>query len=422
MASSLRDILLGHREELEELIKKPYIPRENLENARRGIGQGLIHVVTGPRRAGKSVFCLQLLKDIPIAYVNFDDERLLKLTDYDELIAAIREVYGPLRTFFFDEIQNLARWELFVNRLQRKGYQLVITGSNSKLLSQELATHLTGRHLAFQVLPFSFREYLQTKQVDLTKVLLPKEAAGDCKRHLENYLYIGGYPEVVVKGIDPKQYLTTLFESILFKDIVKRYNIRYPQKLYDLATYLLTHCGSEFSYTALKKFLVFRSVHTVENYVSFLEEAFLILQVQRFSFAPKERVKSPKKCYGIDTGLIEAIKFKISKDIGRYMENAVALELCRRYVEFYSYKMSTGREIDFVLKQGEKITTLMQVCYDVSDPMTKEREVRALVQAAKEFHLRKGIIVTWDYGAQEEMSEVTLIFIPLWKWLLEKEA
>lgn len=419
MRETLREILLSHRQERDDLLNQPTIPREALEEAKKGLGHGLIQVVIGPRRAGKSIFCLQLLKGTQFAYVNFDDERLFQLDRYDELLAAIREVYGLQKTFLFDEIQNLNRWELFVNRLQRKGLQLVLTGSNSRLLSQELATHLTGRHLTFRLLPFSFREYLEAKGVAFDPAPLLKEGEGDLKHHLANYLTLGGYPEVVVKGIDPRGYLKTLFESILFKDIVKRHNVRYPQKLYDLAAYLVTHHASEFSYTAIGKFLAFRSTHTVEKYVDFLEEAFLILKVVRFSFSPKERVRSPKKCYGIDTGLIDAVKFKTSPDLGRLVENAVALELYRKKSDFYSYRTRVGKEVDFALKEGMRIKTLVQVCYDLSGPKTREREMKALVQAMQELGTAEGVILTWDEEAEEKLAGRRLSFIPLWKWLLD---
>ncbi|MBI2346219.1 MAG: ATP-binding protein [Deltaproteobacteria bacterium] len=420
--SAPREILLAHRQERDELLQKSYIPREGLKNARDGLKHNLVQVVTGPRRSGKSVFCLELLGDTPFAYVNFDDERIVQLTDYDDLIAAIREVYGPNQIFLFDEIQNLARWELFVNRLQRKGIKLILTGSNSRLLSRELATHLTGRHLAHRILPFSFREYLQANNVAFTTTPQLKEHQGDLRHHLEKYQQCGGYPEIVVRGIEPKSYLKTLFESILFTDIVKRYNVRYPQKLYDLATYLFTHHASEFSYTALRKFLAFRSVHTVEKYVGFLEEAFLLLKVGRFSFAPKERVKSPKKGYGIDTGMIEAVKFKTSPDSGRLMENTVALELYRKEVDFYSYKTRTGKEVDFVIKEGPRVTGLIQVCYDLSVTKTRDREVKALVEGMEELQGRHGVVLTWDEEGEQNVSGKHLSFIPLWKWLLGKSA
>lgn len=421
MPANLSAVILGHLQERDELLTKPYILREGLKQAEEGLKHNLIQVITGPRRSGKSVFCLELLKEAPFAYINFDDERILQLTDYDDLLAAIHEVYGQSSLYFFDEIQNLPRWELFVNRLQRKGVKLILTGSNSRLLSHELATHLTGRHLTYRILPFSFREYLDAKGAAVGQALLPKERQGDIKHHLEKYLRLGGYPEIVVGEIEARSYLKTLFESILFKDIVKRFNVRYPQKLYELATYLLTHHASEFSYTALKKFLSFRSVHTVEKYVGFLEEAFLILKVGRFSFAPKERVKSPKKGYGIDTGLIDAVKFKTSEDLGRVMENAVALELYRKKCDFYSYKTKTGKEVDFVLKEGLQVTTAIQVSYDLSIPQTREREVKALVEAMAELHVQHSILLTWDEEVEEQVAGSRITFVPLWKWLIGDE-
>ncbi len=414
----MKEIVLSHKIERDEFLGGKYVPRQSLQKAREGVRDNLIKVIVGPRRAGKSVFCIQMLKGTDFAYLNFDDERLVGISDYDELLKAIRQVYGETKTLLFDEIQNLRNWELFVNRLHRRGFNIIITGSNAHLLSRELSTHLTGRYTQFLVFPFSFMEFLKARDFATDQVLEAKEKQGLLLNHLDSYLEKGGYPEVVVKGLDAKNYLATLFESILFKDIVKRYGVRYAKKLYDLAHYLVTNHSSEFSYTKLKAVLEFRSVHTVEKYVDYLEEAFLAFQVDRFSYKLKEQMRSPKKVYAYDTGMINAIKFKTARDSGRVIENLVAVELMRRGNPFYYYRSSDGKEVDFVLKQGQKVGQLIQVCYTIDDPSTRKREVTALVKAGKDLKCDNLVILTWDHVSDVVHGGARITFWPLWRWLI----
>ncbi|MBI5678188.1 MAG: ATP-binding protein, partial [Planctomycetes bacterium] len=397
----MKDIVLGHKAERDEFLRAQYVQREGLQNARKNMKNNLIKVIVGPRRAGKSVFAIQMLEGLDFAYLNFDDERLLDISDYDDLLKAIRQVYGETKCILFDEIQNLQIWELFLNRLHRKGLNIVITGSNSRLLSRELATHLTGRYIQFQIFPFSFSEFLRARNFVIDETLDMKERQGMLLNLLNEYLDKGGYPEVLIKNIDPKSYITTLVESILFKDIVKRYNVRYAKKLHDLGLYLITNHSNEFSYTRLKKALEFKSVHTVENYTDYLNEAFLIFNTERFSHKVKEQMKSPRKVYAYDTGVINAVKFKTAPDTGRLIENMVAIELLRRGKEFYYYKTRDGKEVDFTVKEGLKVSQLIQVCHDIDNDKTKKREINALVRAAGETGCDNLMVLTWDYEAKE---------------------
>ncbi|WP_420267201.1 ATP-binding protein [Candidatus Magnetominusculus dajiuhuensis] len=414
----MRDIILGHKAERDELLRATYVQREGIHNARQNMKNDLIKVIIGPRRAGKSVFGIQILDGLDFAYLNFDDERLLGISDYDDLLKGIRQVYGETKTILFDEIQNLNKWELFLNRLHRKGFNLIVTGSNSRLLSRELSTHLTGRFVQFQILPFSFNEFLSARSFSIDEMVGLKERQGTVLNLLSEYLEKGGYPEVLLKNIDPKTYIATLFESILFKDIVKRYNVRFAKKLYDLGLYLVTNHSNEFSYTSLKNALDFKSVHTVENYTEYLTEAFLIFYLERFSNKVKEQIKSPKKVYTYDTGIINAVKFKTAPDTGRLIENAVAIDLLRRGREFYSYKTKDGKEIDFAVKEGLNIIQLIQVCYDMGKLTTKKRELSALTKAAQETSCDNLLVITWDYENRESHERADIIYMPLWKWLI----
>ncbi len=414
----MREIALAHKAERDKLSNGVYVPREGLSSARQNMENDLIKVIIGPRRAGKSVFAMQLLKGIDFAYLNFDDERLLDVTDYDDFIKAIRQVYGETNYLLFDEIQNLKDWELFLNRLQRNGFRIVITGSNAHLLSRELSTHLTGRFLQFQILPFSFKEFLHAKSFQIDDTLELKERQGSLLGYLDKYINIGGFPEIVTKHVEPRSYLPTLFESILFKDIAKRYNVRYSKKLYDLGYYLITNHSCQFTYTRLKKILDFRSVHTVENYVKYISEAFIVFVVDRFSFKLAEQIKSPKKVYSYDTGMAKSVRFAVTPYTGKFIENIVAIELLRRDIEPYFYRTRNGKEIDFVIKKGSDINQLIQVSYDISEYATKKRELNALVKAGQELRCDNLTVITWDHCGEDLVDEQKVSFLPLWRWLL----
>ena len=420
----IKDIVLQHKLEKEKLLSKSYILREKLDFAKKNLETDLIKVITGPRRAGKSVFSILLLKDKNFAYLNFDDENLLKTQNYDEIVKAIFEVYPKAEFIFFDEIQNLENWELFVNKLQRRGHNLILTGSNAKLLSKELGTVLTGRYIPVEIFPFSFREFLKAKKFEIKKEYLEApENKGRVLNYMDEYLKSGGFPEVAVKDLDASVYLETLFDSILFKDTVKRYKVRFSGKIYDLASYLTSNFSSEFSFTKLRNTLDFRSTVTVQNYLKYLEEAYLVFVLNRFSFKTKEQIKAPKKIYLIDNGFISAKSFQFSQNIGKLMENLVFVEFLRRGYKpnesvFY-YKTRNAKEIDFVLRNKTKIEKLIQVCYETNKLETKKRELAALVEASEELSCNNLEIITWDEEREEEFKNKKIKFIPLWRQLLE---
>jgi len=423
MLNMIKQTILQQKNEQSNLLKIPYIQRDNLDKVREQIDTPLIKVVTGPRRAGKSVFSLLLLKDKNFAYLNFDDENLVKAENYDEIVQAMFEVYPAPQYFLFDEIQNLPAWELFVNKLQRRNYNILLTGSNARLLSKELATTLTGRHLTYEILPFSFREFLEAKNVRFSKddLTLP-EIKGRFLNAFEEYLKKGGYPEIVTKGLDVKTYLATLFDSVLLKDIVKRYKVRFTSKLYDLATYLISNTASEFSFTKLKNILGFASVSTVEKYLGYLEESYLFFVLNRFSFKVKQQIKAPRKIYLVDNGFIEAKAFQFSPDTGRLMENLAFVEFIRRgYVpnlDLFYYKTRNNREVDFVVRRENRIEELVQVSLASADHNTREREMKALREASEELDCRNLTIITWDKEGEEKVKDKVIRFLPMWEWLL----
>lgn len=414
----MKNIIISQKSERDTLRERGSILRDGLDTARSAIDDGLIKVVIGPRRAGKSVFAMQMLQDREFAYVNFDDERLSGLTDFDELLGAMIQVYGDLHTIFFDEIQNVTGWELLVSRLHRRGYSLILTGSNAHLLSRELATHLTGRYREFRLLPFSFGEYLRAKAFALDETIALRERQGLLLNHLATYMQCGGFPETVVGTVDARNYLATLFESVLLKDVVRRYNVRYAARLLELGRYLMANHAREYTLTSVGKALGFRSVHTLENYVGYLAEAFLLFSVQRFSWKARVRVQAPRKVYAYDPGLVGAVGFRMGADMGRLLESLVAIELTRRVVEFYTYKEPGGKEVDFVIRQGGETICLLQICYDLSEPKTRKREIAGLLKAGEELGCQALIILTWDEEGEANHQGRTVKLIPAWKWLL----
>jgi len=416
---------MSHKIERDELLKGSFIPREGLAEAVKSMSGGLIKVVVGPRRAGKSVFALQMLTaatGADFAYVNFDDERLMPPLDLDELLMAMIQVYGDNRTIFFDEIQNVTGWELFVNRLQRRGFNIILTGSNAHLLSRELSTHLTGRYCEFRLLPFSFAEFLTARSFVIDETLIAPARQGLMLKQLDDFMRIGGFPEVVVRGTEPAGYLAALFDGILFKDVVKRHSVRYSAKLHDVGRWLIDNVAREYTCTSLKNALTFRSVHTVENYVGYLIEAFLFMSVMRYSPKTKVRMSAPRKVYAYDTGMVNAVRFRTGSDVGRLLENLVAVELYRRGEEFFSLKTNSGKEVDFVVRSSSGGFCLFQVCYDLSDIKTRKRELSALAKAAEELGIAGGIVLTWNEEGVEVIDGCRVRLLPAWKWLLRLDA
>jgi len=412
----IKEILMLQKRELEIKFNEKYVERKESIN----LNNDIIKVIIGPRRAGKSFFAIHFLnKQGKFGYVSFDDEKLTEIKNYDEIMAVLNSIYDNPKYLLFDEIQNLPKWELFVNRLQRQGYNLVITGSNSKLLSRELATHLTGRHFLINIFPFSFKEYLKLEQKELTTPEIIEK--------LNKYLINGGYPEPLVKNVDINEYLRTLFDSVIYKDVIKRYSIRNPKKIEDLAFYLISNIANEYSYNSLTKLSNIKSSHTIEKYLEYIEEAFILFSLSRFSYKVKEQIASNKKIYCIDNGFIQAKSFKLSPDMGKLYENVVARKLKKEEIEgklsFYYWKNQQQEEVDFVIKRGIKTEQLIQTCFDIKKIETKEREIRALLKASKELKCGNLVMITEDYESEEEMEwfgiKEKIKFIPLWKWLLE---
>lgn len=425
---SLKQIIVDQKEELKSVFEKErIIDRDVLNKYSAFLKSGLIKVIIGPRRAGKSILCYQLLKDKNAAYINFDDENLvgLKTEDLNLVLRAFYEIYNEPEFVLLDEVQNIEKWELFVNRLKRRGLNLVVTGSNAKLLSKELATHLTGRHYSLELYPFSFREFLRFKDIEYKDKPFTTKQIAFVRRELENFLKFGSFPESLKESF-PKRYLSSLYSTILIKDTILRHKIRNVRAIKEFSNYLISNFSCQVTFNKLKNIFNLKSVHTAQDYLLFLEESYLIFLIERFSFKAKEKITAPRKVYAIDTGLINAISSASSKNIGRLYENSVAVELMRRKaassnLEIYYWQDYSGKEVDFVLKEGARIKQLIQVCYDIENHDTKMRELKSFVRAHKAMRAKNSslLVITSDYEGEEKFENKIIKFVPLWKWLLE---
>ncbi len=416
--NTYRQVLLDQQKEKNEILLENLIARS--EEVYFDLDSQLAQIVIGVRRSGKSTLCHKILKqnNIDYAYVNFDDERLyhLKSEDLNVVLEALYMIYGDFKYLFCDEIQNIPSWFLFVNRLLRQKKRLIVTGSNAKLLSSELSTHLTGRYNQIELFPFSFIEMLKYKNIpaddDSTLGIALRKLA------FEEYMSQGGFPELFeVKN--KKAYIRNLFNSIIARDIKQRFSVRYPEALRKMADYLTDTLCTEINYKSLAKQFSFGSVHTAENYVGYLRQAYLLIGLQKFSFKSRERIRNEKN-YVIDTALISTAKEGFSEqNFGWRLENIVCIELFRRrnqtLNDVYYYK--NGYEIDFVLASDNKAVELIQVAADISAQKTFNREINALFRAAEELHCKNLTLITLNENRTYTVDNLTVNIVSALNWL-----
>ncbi|MFZ3385107.1 MAG: ATP-binding protein [Candidatus Methanoperedens sp.] len=389
--------------------------------------------IAGIRRSGKSTLIRQLAKELGgganTLIVNFEDERFigrdLKLLRdiYDTYLEKVKPTKKPF--LFLDEIQNIPEWERFARGIhERKEARLVISGSSSKIMSAELATLLTGRNITFFAYPLSFKEFLEFKGIPATTQIEVLANRVRIKQALDEYMEFGGFPEIVL-STDKKRILLSYFDTIITKDTIERFNIREREKIKILSKFYLTNIASPVSFQKISTFLNIPHT-TVDRFSDYIQTACLIFFIKKFSFSMKEQEKSQKKVYSADTGLSNVIGFRFSKNSGKLIENVVANELRIRQtfdpmIEIYYYKDAAGREVDFIIKKGLQIRELIQVCDDISNMETKDREIKGLVMALEELKLKRGLVITEDFEGEENIKGKEIIFKPLWKWLLLQE-
>ena len=396
-------------------------PREVLPDISEGLKSNKILVITGLRRVGKSTLLAQVAQTYladNYYFINFEDERLLNFTadQFDRLHEALIGLFGERKIFLFDEIQNVPEWERFVRRLHDQGFHFVITGSNSSLLSQELGTKLTGRSLRFELLPFSFAEYLlfnNTTPPDLSALTTRKR--GSLLQQSREYLAKGGIPDAL--KYPELDILKSLYDDVIYRDIAARYNIDNVRSLQELAFFLVSNPASEISFNKLKTNLKLGSVNTVTKYISYLENAWLFFTINKYAFSVKEQQIAAKKVYGIDTGLLNAVGFSFSENVGKLMENLVFLHLRRRFQDIYYYKTQQNHEVDFYVP-SQKLA--IQVSQDLSNEDTKERELRSLAELDEEMKGKHQLhVITLADKDIQSSQKKTVKVTPLYEWLLQ---
>ena len=398
----MKTTILNQRAERDELLSRPYQQRHTKYDADELLQNPLIKLITGPRRVGKSVFALLMLQGKNFAYLNFDDNQLLEKWDEDLAMSALDDVYPDYDFMLLDEIQNLPDWDLWVSKLYRRGKNLIITGSNAKMLSSEMATVLTGRYLQIEMLPFSLDETMRWKNISSNR----EEQTAQAIVLADDYMRNGGYPETIPARSITKSYLSTLFDSILLKDVAQRHKVRNTTDLYNLATYLLSNFCNPISANELAGELGMSSVATTKKFCDYLNEPYLFFYLPRFNNKLKLMNKAPKKVYVVDNGFVQSTAFNLSENLGRLLENQVFVELLRRgYIPgqtLFYYRTRNDKEIDFVTRKGAKVEQLIQVCYDMSSEKTRKRELDALAEAAEELHCDNLLVIT---NSQEEKIE-----------------
>ena len=419
------NILSDQREELTNRHWKNIVTRE--EEKEINLNSPLAQVVIGVRRSGKSTLCSKVMLEsgLPFGYINFDDDRLGKLTvdAFDTLLRALYQLNGDFNHLFLDEVQNIEGWELFVNRMLRQGMHMLITGSNANLLSGELATHLTGRYHQIELMPFSFQEYCSCKDVNTSSYTTKAIALRD--KALNDYLFTGGFPELLLLSeAEQGDYVRSLVRTIVEKDIAKRYKLRYAQTLMDVANQVLDEFTQEHSFATVQKKHNLKSPNTAKKYLQYLQNAYLVLAMPRFSLKSSER-RSVHKYYAIDPAMIaKRDKALMTESLGLRLENMVAVELKRRAAideQIYYFRKVREYEVDFVRVKGTQVQELIQVTYDFTQPRTKlyNREVGNLVKASNVLHCDNLTLVVM-YGEPGDIVEggKTIHCVLATDWLL----
>jgi predicted AAA+ superfamily ATPase len=394
-----------------------------------------IITIVGPRRAGKTYLLYQTMKKLlahgaditDIAYINFEDERILPVRpeELQQILDAYFELYPKKNKpyIFFDEIQNIIGWHQFVRRLNDRGFNIFLTGSNSRMLGHDIATALRGRTLTYEIFPFSFREFLVAHEVATGENALYGEMRHRIIQLYEEYLFSGGYPELAfiqehaTKGKIVQDYFNTVF----YRDLAERYRIKNSELLRQWLNILIANIASTISYHKVENDFKSRGMKlsraTLSTYARYVEDIFFGFFVELYSESARKRQINPKKFYIIDQGLHNYLTLKFSENRGRLLENIVFLELRRRGFHVFYHKTVAGHEVDFLIKDdgGWK---LIQVCHDLSHIETFTREKKALISGLRELNLRSGIIVTHDEKREERIDGYTIKIVPAWEWLL----
>ena len=413
MKQLLKDIIIDQKSFLPS--KKTIIrsfPEKYLNNEE-------IIIISGVRRCGKSVLLQQIRDRLPQKdyFFNFDDDRLGNFTieNFQQLYEVFIELYGEQNYFYFDEIQNIAGWEHFAKRLYNSGKKVFITGSNARMLSKELGTYLTGCYIAIELYPFSFSEFLDFReQQHLLGDISGTIARGEIQSAFNDYLKQGGFP-IYLKSEDGIV-LKTLYDNILYKDVMVRNQIVNEREVKELVYYTVSNIGKPLTYTSLAKVIGVKNPTTVKNYLEYIENTYLLFSLSKLDYSVKAQLRNPKKVYAIDNALVSRLGFHFSGEEGRLLENMVYIELRRRGGEVF-YHNSGSAECDFVVRDGFRVMQAIQVCYLLDSSDTREREIRGVQDAMDTYQLLEGTIVTNTHEEEVKCGDKIIHILPAWKWL-----
>lgn len=389
--------------------------------------------ITGIRRAGKSYIARQIVNDfvknknnsliVNFEEAGFDEEldRKFLVKIHDAYLSILKPDKKHL--IILDEVQEVKEWEKFVRSVNEKNEaHLVVTGSSAKIMSEELATLLTGRTLKMEVFPLTFKEFLGFKGLALKGRFEVIKNEGKIKDLLKEYLSFGGFPEVVLEEDEDLKIkiLRSYYGDILIKDVVRRFNVRRIDKLERIGFYYLTNFSSPITFNRIGKFLKFGE-KTVEIYSKHIESSKLIFFLKRFSFSVKEQENSPRKVYLMDIGFHHLSNILFFDRVSNIYENLVAIQLLKKEGEdIFYWKDYSGREVDFVIRENRRVKQLIQVCYSIEAPDTRERELKALLRASEELKCRNLLVITDDFEGEEKIKGKNIKYVTLWKWLLER--
>ena len=419
-------VLAEQQEEIKGYKPQKWVARK--EEALFEFETKMAQVVIGVRRSGKSTLCHKVLMErgIRYGYVNLDDDRLadMKTEDLNTVLSCVYQLYGTdIPYLVLDEIQDVDGWYLFVNRLLRTDLHIFVTGSNAKLLSGELATHLTGRYNEIHLFPFSFSEYCQYHHIDTQGITTKAEA--ERKRAFMDYVHDGGFPEM--QGLRNKRaYVQSLIEAILRKDIQKRFKIRNIEALRKLAHHLINNACQEINYDEMSELLGIAD-KTAKKYIDYLSQAFLIQLLTRHSFKSRERVRN-QKAYIVDAGLQgNRDNVLAPENLGWRLENVVYIELLRRsaqdFLDIYYHKPTPrAKEIDFVVCDQSKTVELIQVAYEIDSVKAYDRETSSLIKASAALSCNRLTLIAFTRTRDVEVEGKTIHIILALEWLLNSNV
>ena len=412
----LKTIILDQREYFSP---GEIVSRMNEKKAFLGKNKEII-VISGIRRCGKSTLLQEIRTFNPESdyFLNFDDERLVQftVTDFQLLLEIFLELFGEQSVFYFDEIQNINGWERFVRRLYDQRKKVFIAGSNASMLSRELGTHLTGRYLQYELFPFSFKEFLALNKVEFSDTdLITTNGKSKLKRWFNDYFLSGGFPEYLKNK--NREYLKSLYESILYRDVMVRNKLTNEKEILELVYFLASNIGKLVSFNSLKNTVGVRHASTVKNYLNYLENAYLVFLVNKYDPSLKIQMQNPKKVYFIDNAVSRELGFHTSADKGRFLENQVFLELRRNGRTVYYHKQK--HECDFIVREKNKIVAAIQVCWSMETENTRRREIAGLTEAMERYGLTEGLILTDSEEKTIKLEKRKIRVVPVYKWLLQ---